>query len=63
MNHLQTQPKSKQVNQPDLTASTTMDRQTTSIPAIEKVLESICADARTSALQYALRSDTGHDGE
>lgn len=63
MNLLQTQPKSNKVDQPVLTVATTKDRQVTSVPSTEQVLESICLDARTSALKYALRSDTGHDGE
>ena len=62
MNSLKTQPKSqpksKQVDQRQ-----TMDYQPAVIPALDEIVKSICADAQKDALKYALRSDTGHDGE
>ncbi|MFG0261131.1 MAG: hypothetical protein ACF788_01915 [Novipirellula sp. JB048] len=32
-------------------------------PTLETVVAAICSDARNHSRQYAMRSDTGHDGE
>ena len=32
-------------------------------PSLDVIVKAICDDARKDALKYALRSDTGHDGE
>ena len=39
------------------------DRRRVVQPALDGLIKAICADARTEPLKYALRSDTGHDGE
>jgi len=40
-----------------------LDQLPDSTPKVEEIVEMICADARIDALKYAIRSDTGHDGE
>ncbi len=58
MNHLQSPPKSQPNNR-----SPIVDSQSISPPKLDEIVKLICADARKDALKYALRSDTGHDGE
>jgi len=58
MNHLLTSQKSDQVDRP-----ASLDRKPFSIPKATEIVKMICADARKDALKYALRSDTGQDGE
>jgi hypothetical protein len=40
-----------------------IERQSELKPSMDQIVKAICADARKDALKYALRSDTGHDGE
>jgi len=51
-------------HQPDQNIrSVAVDRAPLPTPKIDKIIEVICADARKDALRYAIRSDTGQDGE
>lgn len=58
MNSLKTQPLSKQFDQRQA-----IDYQPAVTPVLDEIVKSICADAQKDALKYALRSDTGRDGE
>jgi hypothetical protein len=58
MNSLATPHTTEQKNQ-----AVVNDRQPASKPSLDQIVKAICADARKNALRYALRSDTGQDGE
>jgi hypothetical protein len=43
--------------------STEVAPQPATRPTMDQVIQAICRDARHESLKYALRSNTGHDGE